>query len=162
MISGLIYRLKGTYNMQDLGGMYAKYPLLSLVMAISFFSLVGIPPLSGFWPKIALITESLQVRGGYWLVGAILFGTFITLYVIAKMWANVFWKSSKIKIRKDTFSYFKDLKQLHKIEMIVPIVGLAFISLIIGLGAETVQQLAMMISDQLIIKSQYIDAVLNN
>lgn len=162
MISGLIYRLKGTYNMQDLGGMYAKYPLLSLVMAISFFSLVGIPPLSGFWPKIALITESLQVRGGYWLVGAILFGTFITLYVIAKMWANVFWKSSKIKIRKDTFSYFKDLKRLHKIEMIVPIVGLAFISLIIGLGAETVQQLAMMISDQLINKSQYIDAVLNN
>src|SRR5690606_25227690 len=79
MISGLIYRIKGTYSMRELGGMYAKYPLLSIVMLISFFSLVGIPPLSGFWPKLSLITESIQVKGGLWFVLAILFGTFMTL-----------------------------------------------------------------------------------
>lgn len=162
MISGLIYKLKGTYSMRELGGMYAKFPLLSLFMAISFFSLVGIPPLSGFWPKITLITESLQIKGGIWLIAAMIFATFITLYVIARMWAQVFWKSGKIKIRKDTFSYFKDLKLLHKIEMIVPIVGLALLSLVIGLGAETVQQLAAVISEQLINNHQYIQAVLKN
>ena len=135
---------------------------LSLFMAISFFSLVGIPPLSGFWPKITLITESLQIKGGIWLIAAMIFATFITLYVIARMWAQVFWKSGKIKIRKDTFSYFKDLKLLHKIEMIVPIVGLALLSLVIGLGAETVQQLAAVISEQLINNHQYIQAVLKN
>ena len=90
MISGLIYKLKGTYSMRELGGMYAKFPLLSLFMAISFFSLVGIPPLSGFWPKITLITESLQIKGGIWLIAAMIFATFITLYVIARMWAQVF------------------------------------------------------------------------
>lgn len=160
MISGLIYRIKGTYSMRELGGMYAKYPLLSIVMIISFFSLVGIPPLSGFWPKLSLITESIQVKGGIWFVLAILFGTFMTLFIIAKMWANVFWKSGRIKIRKNEFLYFKDVKLLHKIEMIVPIVFLAFVSLYIGFGAENIQQLSMRIADELINNQQYIQAVL--
>ena len=160
MISGLIYKLKGTYSMRDLGGMYAKYPLLSLAMAITFFSLVGIPPLSGFWPKIAFITESLQTKGGAWLVAAILFGTFMTLFIIARMWSRVFWRSKEIKPRTDSFLYFKDMKLIQKTEMIVPIVGLAITSLFIGLGAEKVQQLALVAADQLINNEQYIQAVL--
>jgi len=160
MISGLIYKLKGTYSMRDLGGMYAKHPLLSLIMAISFFSLVGIPPLSGFWPKIAFISESLKTKGGGWLIAAILFGTFMTLYIIARMWAQVFWKARpEVKIR-ESFLYFKDHRLLHKIEMIVPIVGLTIITLMIGFGAEKVQQLALVVSDQLINKQHYINAVL--
>ncbi len=160
MISGLIYKLKGTYSMRDLGGMYSKYPMLSLVMAISFFSLVGIPPLSGFWPKIAFITESLQLKGGAWLVAAVLFGTFMTLFIIARMWAMVFWKSKEVKLRTDSFLYFKDMKPIQKIEMVVPIVGLTLVSLTIGLGAEKIQQLALVVADQLINNEHYIKAVL--
>src|SRR5690606_15934238 len=155
-----IYRIKGTYSMRELGGMYAKYPLLSILMIIPFFSLVGIPPLSGFWPKLALITESIQVKGGIWLVLAILFGTFMTLFIIARMWSNVFWKSGKIRIRKNEFLYFKDVKLLHKIEMVVPIVFLAFVSLYIGFGAENIQQLSLRIADELFNSQQYIQAVL--
>lgn len=160
MISGLVYKLKGTYSMRDLGGMYANYPLLSLAMAITFFSLVGIPPLSGFWPKIAFITESLQTKGGAWLVAAVLFGTFMTLFIIARMWAKVFWKSKETKMRTDSFLYFKDLKLIHKTEMVVPVVGLTIVSLLIGLGAEKVQQLALVVADQLMNNEQYIQAVL--
>ncbi len=162
MISGLIYKLKGTYSIRDLGGMYAKHPILSLVMAISFFSLVGIPPLSGFWPKIAFISESLNTKYGGWLIAAVLFGTFMTLFIIARMWAQVFWKSRPEIKKRESFLYFKDLRLLHKVEMIVPIVVLTIISLMIGFGAEKVQQLALIVSDQLINKQQYIDAVLGN
>src|SRR5690606_29168570 len=55
MVTGLIHRIKGSYSMRNLGGLYAKYPLLSLLMAIPLFSVAGIPPLSGFWPKLSLI-----------------------------------------------------------------------------------------------------------
>lgn len=61
MVSGLIYRIKGTFSMRDLGGLYAHYPMFSLLMIIPLFSLIGIPPLSGFWPKLALITEALKL-----------------------------------------------------------------------------------------------------
>ena len=54
LAGGIIHKIKGTLNMDSLGGMYSGYPALSLVMAVIFFSLAGIPPLSGFWPKIYL------------------------------------------------------------------------------------------------------------
>src|SRR5690606_20735277 len=44
LVSGLIYRIKGTTRMADLGGLYNEFPRLSLLMAVVLFSLVGIPP----------------------------------------------------------------------------------------------------------------------
>lgn len=48
MVGGLIYRIKGTNNIKSLGGLYAEYPKLSLLIAIPLFSLVGIPPFQDF------------------------------------------------------------------------------------------------------------------
>jgi len=159
MVSGLIYRIKGTYSMRDLGGIYAQYPLLSLLMIIPLFSLVGIPPFSGFWPKLSLITESFKIDN-YWLIAALLFGTFITLFVIARIWAEVFWKKEK-KLREiQNFRYYDKLKIEKKIEIVGPIVFLAIISLYIGFGAENIQQLAMRVGQELMNNENYIQAVL--
>lgn len=159
MVGGLIYRIKGTYSMRDLGDIYAKYPLLTLLMIIPLLSLVGIPPLSGFWPKLALITESFKIQN-YWLIGAVLFGTFITLFVIARVWAEVFWKEGRKLPEIQNFRYFNKLRIEKKIEIIGPIVFLAFISLYIGFGAENIQQLAMRIGRELMNNQHYIEAVL--
>ena len=94
MLSGVVYRITGTNSMRDLGGIYAKYPKISLLLFIPLFSLVGIPPLSGFWPKINLIKAGFT-GGNYITVAAIIFASFITLVIIAKMWAEVFWKDAK-------------------------------------------------------------------
>ncbi|MEX2350378.1 MAG: proton-conducting transporter membrane subunit [Flavobacteriaceae bacterium] len=159
MVSGLIYRIKGTFSMRDLGGIYAKYPLLSLLMIIPFFSLVGIPPLSGFWPKLALISESFKIEN-YWLIAAVLFGTFITMFVIARMWADVFWKEGVKLPRLQNFRYFDILKIEKKIQIVAPIVFLALISLYIGFGAENIQQLSLRVGNELMNNQFYIEAVL--
>lgn len=159
MVSGLIYRIKGTFSMRDLGGLYAKYPLLSLLMVIPLFSLVGIPPFSGFWPKLALITESFNI-GNYWLIAAVLFASFITLFVIARIWSEVFWKEGKVLPKLQNFRYFEKLKIEKKIQIVGPIVFLALISLYIGFGAENVQQLAARVAGELIDNQHYIEAVL--
>lgn len=91
LISGLIYKIKGTVNMNELGGMYVGYPKLSLLMAVVLFSLVGVPPLSGFWPKILLFQAGFN-QDSYVIITALLAASFVTLYVIAKMWVEVFWK----------------------------------------------------------------------
>ncbi len=161
MVSGLIYKIKGSYSIKNLGGLYAQFPILSLIMIIPLFSLVGIPPLSGFWPKIALLSESFNSEGRYWLVAAILFGTFMTLFVIARLWTNVFWKMERVTKRKDKFIYFGEFNIIRKIEVLVPIIFLGLISLYIGFGAEKIQQLALRVADELINNQQYIQAVLN-
>ena len=159
MVSGLIHRIKGTYSMRNLGGLYAKYPLLSLLMAIPLFSVAGIPPLSGFWPKLSLISESFKAKD-YVLVAAVLFATFITIFVIAKLWAEVFWKKG-VKIPKLlNFKYFEDMLIDKKVEIIAPIIFLALISLYIGFYAEHIQQLSIRIADELMNPSYYIETVL--
>src|SRR5690606_33374992 len=80
LISGLIRQLRGTVNMPALGGLYAEYPKLSLLIAIVLFSLVGIPPLSGFWPKIYLFEAAFYAEN-YIFVASLILASFITLFV---------------------------------------------------------------------------------
>src|SRR5690606_22946339 len=132
-------RIKGTTKMPQLGGLYSEYPKISLLMAIVLFSLVGIPPLSGFWPKINLFSASFE-QGEFILIFALIFASFITLYVIAKMWAEVFWKDSPLV--KDGQPNFADrsanLSPFSKGLLIFPIVLLTGVSLYIGFGAENI------------------------
>ncbi|APS38341.1 MULTISPECIES: proton-conducting transporter membrane subunit [Salegentibacter] len=160
MISGLIYRIKGSNSMRALGGFYANYPKLSLLMFIPLFSLVGIPPLSGFWPKISLITASFE-SGSYWSLAAIIFASFITLVVIAKLWAEVFWKEAQEIPVRPKFRYFHAIKNIKRVQIIVPIVFLSLVSLYVGFGAEHIQTLSARIASELMDNQQYIDAVLN-
>lgn len=105
MLSGLIYKIKGSNSMRNLGGLYAAWPKISLLLFIPLFSLVGIPPLSGFWPKINLIKAGFA-QGSYFTVAAIIFASFITLVIIAKLWAEVFWKDGKEIKRSRNFQFF--------------------------------------------------------
>lgn len=159
MLSGLVYRIKGTGSMRLLGGIYAKWPKLSLLMFIPLFSLVGIPPLSGFWPKINLIKAGFT-EGSYITIGAIIFASFITLIIIARMWSEVFWKDpGEINLKKE-FKFFENFSTLKKTQYIVPIAMLSLVSLYIGFGAEHIQILSERIANELIDSQGYIDAVL--
>jgi len=158
MVSGLIYRITGTNSIKSLGGLYAQYPLLSLLIAIPLFSLVGIPPLSGFWPKISLITAAFESEN-WWAIGAILFASLITLVIIAKVWANVVWKDNPELPERLNFRYYEKLTKEGKMQLVAPIVFLSLVSLYIGFGAEHVQQLSSRVASELMDSQQYIDAV---
>ncbi len=159
MITGIIQKIRETIDMTRLGGLYKDYPKLSAVIAIAMFSLVGIPPLSGFWPKIQFFGESM--RGGhYFLLGAIVFASFVTLFVMAKMWSEVFWKESP-KPLTDEIDNFSKLTFFRKFALIAPITGLSLISLLIGLNAGYVYEIAEKTAVELMNPNHYIEAVLN-
>ncbi|MEJ5089955.1 Na+/H+ antiporter subunit D [Sphingobacterium faecium] len=157
LIAGLIRQMRGSMDMKKLGGLYAEYPKISLLIAIVLFSLAGIPPLSGFWPKIYLLQGAFE-NAHYFYAGALILGSFITLFVIAKFWSEVFWKKSP---EPDTIEdKFKDLIGIRKIALILPICILAASSLYIGLNAEIIIQVADRISSEMLNTTPYIQAVL--
>lgn len=158
MVSGLLYRITGTNSIRSLGGLYAQYPLLSLLIAIPLFSLVGIPPLSGFWPKISLVTAAFEGEN-WWAIGAILFASLITLVIIARVWANVVWKDKSDLPERLNFRYYKNFTKEGKMQLVAPIIFLSLVSLFIGFGAEYVQQLSSRVATELMDRQQYIDAV---
>lgn len=158
MMTGVIYKIRASTDMRRLGGLYKDYPKLSFVMAIILFSLVGIPPLSGFWPKIPFITESIR-EGRFILMAAILFSSFITLIVIAKLWAEVFWKDLP-KPNPEEIDQFLPLKMYEKFTLVFPIVMLAGISLYIGLNAGAIIKVTDQVAYELLNPNIYIESVL--
>lgn len=164
MVSGLIRSISGTVNMDKLGGFYANWPKLSLLMAVVLFSLVGIPPLSGFWPKIYLFEGSFM-NNSYYLIGALIIGSFVTLYTIAKLWAAVFWKpkpEEENTIESVSSLDYVTWDKFKRVRAVLPIILLASVSVYIGLGAEHIIVLVKRIASEMMDTSVYINAVLGN
>jgi multicomponent Na+:H+ antiporter subunit D len=160
LITGVISKIGGSVAYQRIGGLYASYPKLSLVFAIVFFSLVGIPPLSGFWPKIPLFTGGFET-GSYVSLAAMTIASFITLYVVARMWSAVFWKEAPPAM-KETKDCLATMPPAARLALLAPILFLAALSVYIGLGAEQVARVAAHIANEMMDPSPYIRAVLGN
>jgi multicomponent Na+:H+ antiporter subunit D len=157
LIAGLIRQLRGSMNMKLLGGIYKEYPKISLLIAVVLFSLVGIPPLSGFWPKIYLLDAGFDTRS-FVFVGAVIAGSFVTLYVIARMWSEVFWKDASTQERIQ--DNFMPLPFYKKVFFLAPVVLLALCSVLIGLDAQFIIEVVDRITDEMINTAPYIRAVL--
>lgn len=87
----LIHRLGGGENLLRAGGLYRKAPWLVILFLVSALSLGGIPPLSGFWAKLALIRE-LFIHEAWFAAFIALFVGLLTLFSMTKIWAEAFWK----------------------------------------------------------------------
>lgn len=160
MITGVIQKIRKTIDITRLGGLGKEYPKLSFIISIALFSLVGIPPLSGFWPKIQFLGESIKA-GQYILFGVFIFASFITLFVVAKAWTEVFWKPSPKPITEE-IDHFASLNFWRKFQLVAPITALSLVSLYIGLNADGVYELTQKTAHELMNPSAYIDAVLNH
>ena len=91
LLAALVCRVAGSYDLRRIGGVAAARPLLAIVFAVPALSLVGIPPLSGFWAKFLVLRESFA--GGHWMwAGAALATGVLTLYSMSKIWLEAFWK----------------------------------------------------------------------
>jgi multicomponent Na+:H+ antiporter subunit D len=91
LIAGIMWRTAGHYDLRRIGGLYPARPLLAMLFLVAGFSLVGIPPSSGFWGKFLLIQESF-VQGRYVWGGLALAVGVLTLYSMVKIWLEGFWK----------------------------------------------------------------------
>jgi NADH-quinone oxidoreductase subunit N len=64
-------------GLDELAGLGRSRPLPALALAVSMFSLAGVPPLAGFWGKLTLFTSALGVDSSPlrpWFVGLAIVG----------------------------------------------------------------------------------------
>lgn len=158
MISGVIVKIRETVDMTRLGGMLKDYPKFSVIVALVFFSLVGIPPLSGFWPKILLFQEAFKAEQ-FPLLIALVIASFVTLFVIIRMWIEIFWKESPKPLTEE-IDHFAPFSLAGKIGLIAPIVFLTIVSLFIGFNANKVLKVSEKAAYEMKHKEVYIEAVL--
>lgn len=92
LIAAIIFRLTGSYDLRQIGGLYALRPALAVLFLIPALSLVGIPPLSGFWSKLFVLQEAIAQGRVVWTILALSVSV-LTLYSMMKIWMEAFWKS---------------------------------------------------------------------
>ncbi len=158
MITGVIVKIRESVDMTRLGGLLKDYPKFSFMVALVFLSLAGIPPLSGFWPKILLLKESFT-QEHFILLIALIVASFVTLFVIIRMWIEIFWKESPKPLTEE-MDHFAPLNISEKFALIAPIIFLTCTSLFIGFNANAVFEVSQKAAYELKHKEIYINAVL--
>ncbi|ACL73602.1 NADH dehydrogenase (quinone) [Thioalkalivibrio sulfidiphilus HL-EbGr7] len=158
LVSGVVFRLKGTHELKDLGGLYRSHPWLGVLFLIPALSLAGLPPLSGFFAKFILIRAGVEVEA-WWIVAVALVVGLLTLYSMIKIWAEVFWKAQPEGVSHpvDPAAHQGGLWL-----MVLPIVGLGLMTLFIGLWGQPIYLLAERAAVEMLDSSRYIDAVLGS
>ena len=157
LVSGLVYRLLGSYDLKELGGVYRHRPGVALLFLIPALSLAGVPPLSGFFAKFIIIRAGIEVSA-WTITGIALLVGLLTLYSMIKIWVEVFWKTVPENVNTDRLTGAKPDKGLWL--LLLPIVGLAACTLFIGLSGQPIYELADAAAEQLLNPALYIEAVL--
>jgi len=152
LIAELLYRMGGSFDLRHLGGFYRAYPWLALGFLLPALSLAGVPPLSGFFGKLALVQAGL-VEGQFVIVGVSLAVSLLTLFSMTKIWNEAFWKPASKELRSLSGSTGQ------RMALILPIVLMGLITLGLGLGAEPVYALAQQAAAQLLDPGAYVAAV---
>jgi multicomponent Na+:H+ antiporter subunit D len=150
--SGLVYRLSGTYNLEKLGGLYKSQPLVALLFFIPAISLAGLPPFSGFWPKLALFRAGLSAQQYLVIVVAVIM-SLLTLYSMIKIWNQAFWKPAP----EDTPAPKVEIPN-WKLQL-VPVLALTLVIVALGLVPEPAFQLAQKAAYQILAPAEYIGVV---
>lgn len=91
LLVGVMGAAGGTFDLTRAGGLYAAMPGLAIIALVLTFSVAGLPPFSGLWPKIYLVKASIDV-GVWWLAAAILFSGFVTTIALVRMFSFAFWR----------------------------------------------------------------------
>lgn len=91
LATGVIGRMTGSFDLRSVGGIYRASPFFAALFLILVFAVSGLPPFSGFWPKVLLVRATM-ITGEGWLTLAYLLASFISMIAIGRVWLFAFWR----------------------------------------------------------------------
>lgn len=96
--AGSVYHSVHTYEMPKLGGLLKKMPITGFCMLIATMAISGVPLLSGFYSKDAILAATMKFAydtGHIPLFACAAFGSALTAFYMFRMWFLVFDGSSR-------------------------------------------------------------------
>lgn len=162
MAAGVAQRVTGAQGLDRLGGLYRSQPLIGLLFFTVAMSLAGVPPLSGFWPKVILVQASLQADA-YVVAAAALVTGLLTLYSMSKVWSLAFWRAGPEAAPEEAVPGVPDPGPLapgRKALLLTPVALLAALSLAIGLSAQPLLSVSQRAAAALMTPDDYVTTVL--
>jgi multicomponent Na+:H+ antiporter subunit D len=95
LLAGEVYRRTGFHNLREMGGLAKAAPELFGAWMVVSLALVGVPPLSGFFGKLALARAGIEAGQG-WLVLVLLFSSLLVLAAFLRAWSLAFAREGEV------------------------------------------------------------------
>jgi multicomponent Na+:H+ antiporter subunit D len=154
LISGVVHRLRGTFELPPLGGLYRAAPALGMLFLISALSLAGLPPLSGFFAKFLIVKAALAANHPIAAAVGLAVGV-MTLLSMMKIWGEAFWKPAP-----------QATLRVHRMRpgqawlLLAPILAFTILTIAIGVAPWFLVGLCNQAGEQLMNPAAYISAVM--
>lgn len=141
MAAGMMNTLGGSYSLRELGGLYRLSPAFAAVFLMLAFAVAGLPPFSGFWPKVVLVDAALRTGHG-WLAASILVTGFLTTIAFGRVWIFAFWRGGAEGVADGTLAARAVPARAAGADAWLPILALLSIVVLLGLQPEAMMQVA--------------------
>ncbi|WP_421577910.1 Na+/H+ antiporter subunit D [Shinella sp. M31] len=148
MAAGMAGRLAGAFDLNALGGLYGRSALFSALSLVLFFSAAGLPPFSGFWPKVMVAKAAIDI-GAWWLAAAVLATGFLITIALGRVFALAYWRPAPAALPMQTMP----------VGALLPLVLLTALTVAFGLFPERVMALVQQAAQGLADPSAYIGSV---
>lgn len=125
LTSGSVVHATGTRDIGKLAGLGAKMSTTAWSFRFGSMSLIGLPPLAGFFAKLLIVMGALSA-GFWWLAVVAIALSVLTLAYLLKIENNVFMKKGKTQAEKAPFT------------MRVAMVFLVVLIVLLGVGFQQV------------------------
>jgi NADH-quinone oxidoreductase subunit N len=133
----------GGMMLEDFAGLGSRQPLAAVAMAIFMVSLMGIPPLLGFYAKYYIILAAIQ-SNMLWLAMAVVLASAVSAYFYLRVVAVMYFNPAPDK----------DLRPFKTSLLNVGIAAMVIANIALGLFSERVVNLADKWSNALTVASQ--------
>jgi NADH:ubiquinone oxidoreductase subunit 5 (subunit L)/multisubunit Na+/H+ antiporter MnhA subunit len=121
LCAGIIEHNTHTKDINKLGGLVTTMPVTAVAFAICAFSVMGIPPLGGFFSKMMVINGAV-VAHEPWIAMTFVIGAILTMIYLLRVFVKVFFGENK----------FPEVKE-GSITMVSSVVILAVLSILGGI-----------------------------
>ena len=144
----------GTNRLADLGGLGRQSPVLSSAVFVGLLSLIGIPPLSGFFGKFLVLDVATTgaAAGGASAVAVLLVllcGALLTIVYASRAWIGGFWGARSERVRTATTDPVQ----------VAVLVAVAALVVAVGLGFDPVLEFAGRAADAALDRGAYVETV---
>lgn len=128
------------------GQLYRARPVLAAAMLVFTFALAGLPPFSGYWPRV-ILTQAALLEARWLLAAAILLGGLLILIATARNFAVIFPAGDPVQkpagIRTgETGHPADDLNSRSRLYIFAPPLALAALTVLLGLWPAILVSLA--------------------
>jgi multicomponent Na+:H+ antiporter subunit D len=145
----------GTDRLRDLGGVAARAPVLAGAVFVGLLSLVGLPPLTGFFGKLLAFDAAVRALAAApgalsaLALAALLVGAVLTILYTTRVWVGGFWGSETSAVEIATVESGQ----------VAVLVALAAAVVLVGAGFDPVYRFAEVAANAAVDSEAYVDVV---